>query len=154
MSSRKMRATGLALMGALGCGRLDTPGPKPAQCVIAHVGDIPVLTSEADILRAMLQPPPTAEQARRLAVAATAYYRQVYPHGDLPPIESRLAWYRERVSRSRSVDFTAAPVKHGPCWAGEFDGSGLSARSSELHSEHARDSLSSNPILFTGEPHG
>ena len=101
----------LALLA--GCaGQKDAPREAPG-CAVARVGDDVVTVGDAEIVRAAVQPPLTRDEAKRLAVVATAAYRRQHPQGALAGMAARLAVYRKAAR-----DDTAAgslPIEPGEC---------------------------------------
>jgi hypothetical protein len=102
----------LALLA--GCGRTGSRPEGGPDCEVARVGDDVVTVADADVLRAVIQPPLTRGEAKRLAVSATAAYRQQNPQGPAAGMDERLAVYRQAV-RDKAAP-VALPVQPGTCW--------------------------------------
>ncbi|MDC3954301.1 hypothetical protein [Polyangium jinanense] len=99
---------------ASGCAEARSAPHDEPDCTVARVGDDVVTVRDAEVLRAVLQPPPTRGEAKRLAVSATAAYRQEHPSGALAAMDERLIAYRQAI-RGKS-DLAALPVQPGACW--------------------------------------
>ena len=67
------------------------------------------------MIRAAIQPPLTRDEAKRLAVTATAAYRLRHPAGPMAGIGARLLAHRQAV-REQS-DLGGLPIEPGACWA-------------------------------------
>ncbi|MDI1444556.1 hypothetical protein [Polyangium sp. 6x1] len=76
--------------------------------------------ADAEVVRAAIQPPLTRDEAKRLAVTATAAYRLKHPDGPMAGIGARLSAHREAI-RDRSASGTL-PIEPGACWAGQEPG--------------------------------
>ena len=116
-----------ALAAALvaGCAPSRGAGRESAGCAVARVGDDVVTVADAEVVRALVQPPLTRGEAKRLAVSATAAYRGQKPGGPPAPIEERLITYRRAQLQGDALRAApgapaapAAPVEPGACWGG------------------------------------
>jgi len=118
-----------------GSGANTVPDPAPT-CIIATVGDHPVILGDARELRSLLTSAPSDDETRRLAVAITmaatlerspqpdghedpevSAGRSALPSPPLPSVAKRLAAYRRLLHRAGS-NLGSAPVVPGACWAG------------------------------------
>jgi hypothetical protein len=79
------------------------------------VGDDVVTVADADVVRAAIQPPLTRDEAKRLAVTATAAYRLRHPDGPMAGIGARLLAHRQAVREQSDVG--ALPIEPGACGA-------------------------------------
>lgn len=109
------RAASMLFLALLaGCAaQKDAPRGEAPGCAVARVGDDVVTVGDAEIVRAAVQPPLTRDEAKRLAVVATAVYRRQHPQGALAGMAARLAVYRKTAR-----DDTAAgspPIEPGEC---------------------------------------
>ncbi|MDI1477689.1 hypothetical protein [Polyangium sp. y55x31] len=113
VSGARVVFAGLLALAA-GCAEArSTPHDEP-DCTVARVGDDVVTVRDADVLRAVMQPPPTRGEAKRLAVSATAAYRQTHPSGALAAMDERLVAYRQAIRQK--TDLGALSVEPGACW--------------------------------------
>lgn len=117
---RMRRATlagGLSLLGLLaGCVEAQSrPGDAPG-CEIAAVGGEVVTVRDAEIARALIQPPPARDEARRLAVAATLAYRRLHPGQPMGGMHARLTAYRASVREAPGGE--QPTIEPRACWAG------------------------------------
>jgi hypothetical protein len=109
-----LAALGLAL--AAGCAPARGAGRERPSCAVARVGDDVVTVADSDVVRALVQPPLTRGEAKRLAVTATVAYRGQAPQGALAPVDERLAAYRRALRQGAAPP--APPVEPGACWGG------------------------------------
>jgi len=106
----------LCLVFLASCARTGGAAKEAPGCPVARVGDDVVTVADAEVLRAAIQPPLTRGEAKRLAVSATAAYRQQNPDGSLAAIEERLVAYRKAMHDK--TELAALSVEPGACWAG------------------------------------
>ncbi|MDI3291010.1 hypothetical protein [Polyangium sp. 15x6] len=97
-----------------GCAEARSAPHDEPGCTVARVGEDVVTVQDADVLRAVIQPPLTRGEAKRLAVSATAAYRQEHPSGALAAMDERLIAYRQAIRAKTNVG--ALPVQPGACW--------------------------------------
>lgn len=117
-SAATRAAFAIGLTAIVGCANASAaPGDAP-ECAVARVGEDVVTVKDADVVRAVVQPGLTRGEAKRLAVAATAAYRQQNPQGSMADMGARLAAYREAVRRKADVGAAVARVEPGACWGG------------------------------------
>lgn len=110
-------AVTVALAVLAGCARSRGAAEDTPDCAVARVGNDVVTVADADVVRASIQPPLTRDEAKRLAVTATAAYRLRHPDGPLAGIGARLSAHRQAV-REQS-DLSALPIEPGACRAAQ-----------------------------------
>ncbi|HZF55723.1 MAG TPA: hypothetical protein VE093_44215 [Polyangiaceae bacterium] len=109
-------AFALLLALVAGCAQAGGAPREEPGCAVARVGDDVVTVADADVVRAVVQPPLTRGEAKRLAVSATAAYRRLMPRGLMAGMDERLAVYRQAVHHGAELD--TLPVQPGACWDG------------------------------------
>jgi hypothetical protein len=105
-------------VGGMGCANASAATGDAPECAVARVGEDVVTVKDADVVRAVVQPGLTRGEAKRLAVAATAAYRQQNPQGSMADMGARLAAYREAVRRKADLSALEKGVLPGACWGG------------------------------------
>lgn len=113
-------AVPVALAALVGCARPRGAAEDSPTCAVARVGDDVVTVADAEVVRAAIQPPLTRDEAKRLAITATAAYRLRHPDGPMAGIGARLLAHREAV-HERS-DLSALPIAPGACHAAQEAG--------------------------------
>jgi len=107
-----MIAASVLVLAAAGQAAMQSPA-RAAECSVADIDEDRVTVRDVEQVRALIQPPPTREEAERLAIAATIAYRAQNPSAALAGMPARLAAYRQALRNRINLD--AAPVKKGPC---------------------------------------
>jgi hypothetical protein len=114
----------LVLSFAGGCSQKENPivVQSGRDCIIAQVGPVSVTAGDAEMLRAVVQPPPTPGEARRLAVAVTSTFVAHNPGAQVPPIEVRFGEYRKALRTSAIAKTEAPAIFLGMCGADAVPG--------------------------------
>lgn len=119
LASAAFRAC-LACLLMCGACHAEAAGPGQigaSECRVATTGNHAVTVHDAELVRALVAPPPTRGEAARFAVTVTAAFVAAYPGRPVPDISRRLTTYRRLVER-HGAEVPLAPVEPGACWAG------------------------------------